>query len=296
MKSKQQYVVASFAMLLLAAAAASCIETRSYIRLSEQKTKLYKTNLVGITGAPSSEPYVEIIYSADDGQGQGKNKTESLMVSPPYVFQNSRVNITYDSTIYAHKSSYSCKKRDESSDLMLKRSYEEGGADYFRIVNHSTDKAIEFFLAGAQDVEEHYVGLGSETILPSIYYRHAPVYYLLYPDKKYPQNLMWENIVFYFEGNRCGDLELTSAWSVEDVMQLYRAEYRRSPDTLLYLNGGGETSGVRMADEPVRISQQRLNPQLYGLIPPGGQFKGDENFWLPATPRMFFEKLREVFY
>jgi hypothetical protein len=285
MKATKQYAVLS-AILLLVAATASCIEERASIRLSEQKTKLYKTNLVGITGASSSEPYVEIVYSVDDGQGQGKNKTESLMVSPPYIFQNSKVNITYDSTVYSRKG------RDESYFVTLKRTCEEGGAEYFCIVNHSTDKTIEFFLAGAQDVKEHDSGMGLATILPCVYYRHAPVYYLLYPDKKYHQSLMWENVVFHFEENRCGDLELTSAWSVEDVTKLYRAEYKRSPDTILYVDGGGETNGVRMINSSQHISKQHLEARFYGAIPPGAQFKGDESFWLLATPIMFYETLQ----
>ncbi|MDR1021805.1 MAG: hypothetical protein LBL94_00785, partial [Prevotellaceae bacterium] len=122
---------------------------------------------------------------------------------------------------------------------------------------------------------------------------------LLYPDKKYHKNLMWENIVFHFEGNRCGDLELTSAWSVEDVMQLYRAEYRHSADTLLYVDGGGESNGKRMAIHPAYAANsstgttdRRLAPRFYGAILPGEQLTGDENFWLPATPIMFHETLQ----
>jgi hypothetical protein len=273
------------------------MEKPAYIRLSEQKSKLYKTNLVGISGAPSPEPYVEIIYSTDDGQGQGTNRTESLMVSPPYVFQNSNVNIIYDSTIYTQK------KHDVSYRLTLKRSYEEGGADYFRIVNHSTDKTVEFFLAGAQDVKEadskNENGVAEAKILPSVYYRNAPIYYLLYPDKKHHRNLTIHGVVFYFEGNRCGDLELTSAWSVDDVMQLYRAEYRRSPDTLLSVDVIEAQSRGRMTSKPVYKHDYRMeNGTFYGVIPPEGQFRGDENFWfwLPATPWMFNEHFEEKVY
>jgi hypothetical protein len=291
MKPTKQYATVS-AMLLLVAVATSCPGTRWDVSLSAQKTKLYKTNLVGITGVPSSEPYVEIIYSIDDGQG--KNKTESLLVSPPYVFQNSKVNITYDSVVYARK------ERDEYYQLTLKRNYGEGGADYFRIVNHSTDKTVEFFLAGAQDVKEtdskNENGVAEAKILPSVYYRNAPIYYLLYPDKKYHRNLTTHEVVFYFEGNRCGDLELTSAWSVDDVMQLYRAEYRRSPDTLLYVDIRGAHNGGRMTNNPIYSDPRLENRTFYGVIPPGGQFKGDENFWLPATPWIFEEMFQRGDY
>jgi hypothetical protein len=288
MKAKKQYVALPF-MLLLAAAAASCIPgTRWDVHLSVEKTKPYKTNLVGIAGPPSSEPYVEIIYSADDGQGQGKNKTESLMVSPPYIFENSRVNVTYDSTVYGRK------KHDEYYALTLKRSYEEGGADYFRIVNHSTDKTVEFFLAGAQDVatsEEN--GKIYAEVLPSVLYRYAPIYYLLYPDKKYHQNVIgWEN-VYYFEGSRCGDLALTSAWSVDEVMQLYRAEYRQSADTILYETIPMAAANIRMTDKSEYKWGYR---KFYGAIPPGEEFKGNEAFWMPATPFMFETLLKQEDY
>jgi hypothetical protein len=64
-------------------------------------------------------------------------------------------------------------------------------------------------------------------VMPTIYYKHAPVYYLLFPERKYMQNLQGNSFdcseTFYFEGNRCGDLKLDQAWSVEEVMALYRS-------------------------------------------------------------------------
>ncbi|MDR0712111.1 MAG: hypothetical protein LBF67_07195 [Prevotellaceae bacterium] len=209
------------------------------------------------------------------------------MVSPPYVFQNSHVNITYDSTVYGRK------KHAEYYTLTLKRSYEEGGAEYFRIVNHSADKTIEFFLAGAQDVA--HSGENHAEILPSVYYRHAPILFLLYPERKYHKNLVNGSETFFFEGTRCGDLELTSAWSAEEVMQLYRAEYRRSPDTLLYVDMWAAQDGGRMTSKPL-YSSRLENRTFYGAIPPGEQLKGDKNFWLLATPWIFEDHLQQEDY
>jgi hypothetical protein len=158
----------------------SCYRAR--VEASITCSKLYKTNVIGIAGEPSETPYVEITYSADDGNG--KNVTQNMMVSPPYIFGDKKVNVIYDSIVWADKGGIF------GYDLRLKRSYEEGGADYFRIVNHSADKPIEFFLAGAQDVNESDDKLGDRMILPEVYYRHAPIYYLLYPDKKYHKNVV----------------------------------------------------------------------------------------------------------
>lgn len=73
-------------------------------------------------------------------------------------------------------------------------------------------------------------------------------------------------------------------------MRLYRAEYRRSPDTLLYLTVQDEfEQGQRMINSISDYNQQfKQNRKFYGAILPGEQLKGDENFWLPATPVMFY--------
>lgn len=251
-------------------------------------TKLYRTNIVGIAGEPSETPYVEIIYSADDGQG--KNITQSMMVSPPYVFENKKVNITYDSIIDSDNEGV------YGYSLVLKHSYAEGGAEYFRIVNHSPDKPVEFFLAGAQDVKMQDNDPSFVEVIPNVYYRNAPILYLLYPDRKYHKNLVNGNATFFFEGNRCGDIELASAWSVADVVKLYRAEYRLSPDTVLHVDLWGTPNAGRMRNPDISSKPRLENRTFYGKILPGEQFQGNANFWLPATPWMFRDYLEITTY
>jgi hypothetical protein len=83
-------------------------------------------------------------------------------------------------------------------------------------------------------------------------------------------------------GTYCGDIELTAAWSINDVMQLYRAEQRQSPDTVLYVDIQAAYDGGRMSNSP-KYSDTRLKSKtFYGLIPPQGQLKGDEKIWLLA--------------
>jgi hypothetical protein len=265
---------------LFPALLASCIEHPIEYKIVATKSKVYKTNLLGIAGQTSAEPYVEIIYSVADGTEN--NVTENILVSPPYIFESKNVNIVYDSAVDMQNG------RTLTYYAILKHDYEEGGAEYFRIINHSTDKPIEFFIAGTQDVVTYTNEpiMGAE-ILPSVYYKKAPIYYLLFPDKKYPKNLINGGEVFYFEGNRCGDIELISAWSVEDVVKLYKAEYNHSPDTLLYVDIPASNDGGRMTN-PSKYNNDRFRDKIfYGAIPPQGQLKGDEKIWLLATPWIF---------
>ncbi|GHT52454.1 hypothetical protein AGMMS49982_12730 [Bacteroidia bacterium] len=262
----------------------SCCEEPVDVMSVAAKSKGYKTNIVGIAGQASTEPYIEIIYSVANGT-EG-NITKSVMVSPPYIFENNSVNIVYDSLTYV------MGNRFLYYQLMLKHDYGEGGAEYFRIINHSVDKPIEFFFAGTQDVVTEPSGGIMELVvfLPGVYYKKAPIYYLLFPEKKYKHNLSWGSDmkdIFYFEGNRCGDIELTSAWSVEDVMKLYRAEYRHSPDTILYVDTRAALDGSRMT-EPPKYSDHRLKDKIfYGIIRPGEELKGNPSIGLLATPWIF---------
>jgi hypothetical protein len=74
-----------------------CFEYPPSYHFVETRTVLYKTNIIGITGpaAIQGEEYIEISYSSADDARPGYNKTESIMISPPYIFQNNRVYIFY---------------------------------------------------------------------------------------------------------------------------------------------------------------------------------------------------------
>jgi len=113
-------------------------------KLIATKSMKMKYNIVGIAGEASDTPYIEVQYVKDDGYGQ--NVTEKKMVSPPFVFGGHLVNIRYDSIVGYYGN------RAESYSLKLRNDYNVNGADYLRIINHSEDKAIEYFIAGTQDV------------------------------------------------------------------------------------------------------------------------------------------------
>ncbi|MDR3119685.1 MAG: hypothetical protein LBU44_09800, partial [Mediterranea sp.] len=76
--------------------------------------------------------------------------------------------------------------------MIVHHAYEETDGEYLRIINHSVDKTIEFFIAGSRGMETRYKGCSGFPLIktmPAVYYRHAPVYYLLFPDRKYTQNV-----------------------------------------------------------------------------------------------------------
>ena len=139
---------------------------------SEIRTGLSGTNIIGIAGEHSDDPYIEIIYSVADLANEGKNKTESIKVSPPYVFKNNSVYITYDYVEYGVTAPQ--KGKPEQYSKFLRRNFEEGGAEYLRIINHSPVHDVEFFVSGHK----------GRSIAPEIWYRNAPIYYLLYLEQK----------------------------------------------------------------------------------------------------------------
>ena len=238
----------------------SCVfgNTTTEVKYQENRTGLIGTNIIGIIGEPSDEPYIEIIYSVADEENFGSNKVENIMVSPPYIFQNENVYITYEYLEHGDSTGadrYSCH---------LIRDFEESGAEYLRIINHSTDKEIEYFIAGAEGK------FNGKKTSPSIIYKNAHICYLLYPDS--------------FEGNRIGDITVTEAWSIDDIMNLYRAEYTRSNEIILKV----DWSSARIIDLVEGYSKEGwLGNISYGVIEPETELQGNEKIWLLTTAGMF---------
>lgn len=254
-------------------------------------TKECNYNIIGISGPWSEEPYVEIQYYKDDGNGN--NVLVSEMTSPPFLFGGHKVNILCDSIIHICGSSNNHSKyKVDGYELIVKHSYGETDSEYLRIINHSADKTIEYFIAGSREMETSDKDKGCNGLpliktMPAVYYKHAPIYYLLFPNKKYTQNVQGNaadcNDVFYFEGNRCGDLILEKPWSVDEVMNLYRSEYRNSPDIRLdievYWGDLGRMTQIINSGKPY-IQFKRF----YGTIMPGEELRGNNSLPLLATP------------
>jgi len=243
-----------------------------YHEFSETRTERASTVLLGISGEHSNEPYVEILYSVADENKPGFNKTVREMVSPPYLFQNNNVIMKYEYIEEGRNGSISYHK-------FLVRDFEEGGAEYLRIINHSDDKNIEFFLGGplipsVSNPSEVSLSDPSKLLLngipiPVIWHKKAPIDFLLQPEKKPSQNVYIFPVGYIvFEGNRIGDLTVTEAWSVEDIATLYRKELAR--DGQIYLTCGD----WRLADW---VDDKKYAPKLYGVIKPGEELHGKES-------------------
>ena len=253
---KKLYLFLLFITVICSLLFTSCIEQSwSNFRVIGTRTCLMGTNIIGIAGKPSEEPYIEIIYSAADEENPEKNKTTSIMVSPPYIFQNDNVYITYEvrerynasGPIYHH--------------YYLQRDFEEGGAEYLRIVNHSQDKTIEFFISDVLRLD-----LNNKLQQPGIMYDDVPVYFLLFPEK-----------------DPSGDMISSRKWSVDEVAALYKAEYSGSDEVkLLYAN-------ERLTDLIKTKERWYYESILYGIIDPLKSLQGNEKVWLLATPIMFFD-------
>jgi len=250
------------------------------------------TNIIGIVGEASEEPYIEIQYSIADEENPGNNKTASIMVSPPCVFQNDKVYITYEYIVIRDNGHPT--KRWYREDLL--RDFNEGGAEYLRIINHSDDKPVEFFLAGSMppnaNPNDKYLSL------PSVHYKKAPIYFLLFPEYKFTKNGYTTDRredFYYFEGDRCGDLILTSAWTANEVAALYREEYARSNDIRLVLDYE-DWRIIDLINGKIAGWESFKGNIFYGTIKPKDEFKGNEKIWILSTRGMFNETLYNSYY
>jgi len=231
-----------------------------YHEFSEIRTERTSTVLLGISGEPSDGPYIEIIYSAADEDRPGYNKTVREMVSPPYLFQNNNVIMKYEYIEEGRNGSIGYYK-------FLVRDFEEGGAEYLRIINHSDDKNIEFFLGGPSFST-------SGIPIPIIWHKNAPIDFLLRPEEKPSGNVYFPlGLYVIFEGTRIGDLTVTEAWGVEDIATLYRKELAR--DGQVYLTWGGYNSLTKMVD-----TKEYAGSVFYGVIKPGEALHGKESISL----------------
>jgi hypothetical protein len=263
----------------------------------ETRTVLYKTNIIGIAGpsAVEGEEYIEIRYSAADDENPGLNKTETVLVSPPYIFQNNRVYMQYD--FYERRWLGDVIDHEE----YMIHNYEEGGAEYLQIINHSADKTVEFFFAGGQDMPgtiEEFDTMPVRTFentfnLPSVRYKKAPVQYLLFPDRKPGYNLVSFGTPYTFAESSCGDITVIEPWTVDEVNELYRAEYKRSDGIRLSVNYDNKIDEPRrMIDmvEGAGVSDYEnsfAGKVFWGSIKPGESLEGSDKIWLLATSRMF---------
>jgi hypothetical protein len=243
----------------------------------ETRTALIGTNIIGFVGA--SDARIEIIFSAADEENPGYNVTRSITVSPAYLFHAGNVYMTlqYEVWEHPHEDTFSLKR--------LVRNFGEGSAEYLRIINRSEAETVEFFLVPTFT----NFAPGAFPQIPSIWYRNAPIYFLLYPNRKPPFNINLPNgNVIYFYGDRIGDLTVLEdeGWSTERVAELFRAEFNRCENTQLTFYD------FRLIDlvegNYPELGWRGLSGRIFhGIIGPEQEFLGTEDFWSLATPELF---------
>jgi len=228
---------------------------------SETRTGLIGMNVIGIVGPPEAE--IEIRYSSAL-VGESHNETRSIRVSPPYLFKDNRVYMTY---LYRELAHSSAPSRPHSFIRYLLRNFEEGGAEYLTIINHSPEHSVEFFITGAQSIRS----VDNRYFPPNITYRDTPLYYLLFPERN-PLN---------------GGAEL---WTVERIAELYRAEFVISSE--IQLRGlMDESRMIDLVEGRAPGSDRFRGAIFYSSIEPGEKLQADEKIWLLATPVLMFDNI-----
>jgi len=261
---KKKYLFTIFITIICLLLLTNCFNLASWVdsRYVETRVGLLGTNIIGIAGEVAEEPYIEIKYSVADDENPGHNKITSIWVSPPYIFQNDLVNITYE-----------VWESFDSSETLgyenhLQRGFEEGDAEYLRIINHSQDKPVEFFIADVlRPCRNGYL------LHPEIMYNKVPVYYLLFPEK----NPSWN----YDSSEQI----MPDVWSADEVAALYKAEYSRSNEVQLLLKSSRLIDWIE-ENNPISYNAF-LGGIFYGTINPDETLQGNEKIWLIATQFIF---------
>lgn len=278
-------------IVLLALLEISVYLSSCYTYEEKSEATYYKTcstNVIGIAGADSDKPYVVIKYCVANGKETNTVKIDT--VTPPYLLEPRNVNVLVDTI--------SNNYGDGSYELVIKHDYYEKGAEYFEIENLSKDKSIEFFVAGSQDMKvssaTYCNGMNQIERIPYVLYKNAPIYYLLFPEKKYNKNVLsngdYCDSIVYFEGNKCGDLTLDKPWTVNEVMALYRAEYNGSKDIQLSYSCW-HTDIPRLSQYTTSYYHNKdisINLKYYGVIGANEKVKTEDGIPVLATNDLIY--------
>ncbi|MBP1637383.1 MAG: hypothetical protein H6Q18_172 [Bacteroidetes bacterium] len=298
-----------------------CPQTYTSDDFIATKTTLRQSNLIGVVGENTGKPYIEIEYTKYEN---GKNVTKTELLSPPFLIGDNPVQITYDSLVLA----VSGKKTDKGI-RRIKPDYNKDGSHYLKITNRS-DKAIEYFVVGVQPmtyqknasidglvVKDGYDLNRFIETHPVPIYNDAPVYYLLFPDKrpsadgfirritKFTQNgggTSADEIIvkrIKFTGGYCGDIQLTAPWTVEQAMNLYRDEYTKKPNgQIMYMNynDADPTTNARLSELTAKFPYQTNKTSIiYDKIAPKSFLQNTGNIWLINTPYLSYGVVNDEF-
>lgn len=293
-----------------------CPEQPPQIDIIASHTTVVPRNIIGFVGEASENPYIEVEYTV---KKLGENTISKKLVSPPYVVGGEDVIVSYDSVNFVSGNHIMTSYRK------IKPDYSPLGSHYLKITNRS-NKPIEYFIASTTpltfekevSVEKMKTpeGYNRNRIIkgaPSPVYNYAPIYYLLFPNKRPLEDAFIRNVTKWewngtlltikeisvkricFVGNRCGDEVVQEPITVEQAMALYRNEYAASPNVKLYGDyyDIGPGPDLRLKD---RWKDSYVNGKrkiLYGTIAPGQQLINTGDIWV--IPSSFQDISSDVF-
>jgi len=258
----------------------------------------YPFNYIGLLSDSNAPDTVDVYYSEASGE---TNVIKHIKVVPPAIVGGQSVNVTYDSI--GNKMIEPFHTYIRSKGRRARIDYSKGGSDYMEIVNNGNSD-IEYFIVGNQPIKEYdlrnlYAGADGHAaptniitdLMPEVFYKKAPVKYLLFPDLKPKEDKYIVNIdglvgkgnktyymykstdTVFLKGNQCGEQSVNSAWSIKDVMKLFRAEYNMSNDTILtiaYPVDGYLAKDIRISLGSVKyyegFKKKTIIPQYHGFI------------------------------
>jgi hypothetical protein len=305
------YKIRYYLFLLLLGSCGTKIEFEPISTFQEK----YPFNYIGLVGDSSDSAYIEVYYS--EANQNKSNVTTHKWIKLPAIIGGQETVVTFDSII--KRVTGTGKTRIEPVGREAKINYSDSRSHYMKIINHGI-KPVEFFIVGnhpikTYDLNRIYAGPFIEKgdnhiappttitsdLLPEVFYKGAPIKYLLFPEMKPKTNLFKINKdgvyskdgkeyygysgidTLFFENNRIGDLIVNNAWSVSQVVDLYRAEYKGSNDTILtiaYCDTKEDIQKYRIYIGAEKyyseIKTNPLKPFYYGIIPAGGTIQSSE--------------------
>jgi len=141
---KKIYSLQLYVWLFLTILFSQC--TKVDLEEGVRKTTILRHNYIAITTKDDIPGEVEVHYSILGNNGQNEVKTERL--STPCVIGGENVLVAYDSIVGTHSG------KSVFSQLIMKRDYQETGADFLSIKNLSST-VLEYAVIGNQPLVFH---------------------------------------------------------------------------------------------------------------------------------------------
>lgn len=305
---RQTMIIKNINLLFITIALLSSCGYQEGVTIS-QFTEPYPFNYIGLVSTTANADSIDVYYSVASGSS---NEIQHVKVKPPIIIGGHFTNVTFDSTAIRAKQGL---KKAYIEHRGRRAIIDYSGSHYMRIVNNG-GYPVEYFIVGNHPLKQYnldnlFAGAapGSSTapvsqvvdLLPEVFYKGGPVKYLLFPEQKPTKDMYKVNFdgtlinkkildkdyYYYkstdtvvFRGLYSGENVVSTPWSIIQVMDLFRAEYSQSNDTILTISypGSAYTSqNTRISAGYIKnynsFKINPLKPQYYGVIPANGELR-----------------------